>query len=160
MAAIWARAKIDQIEDGLYRREDPAEVRKDAVAVALHHRLVTRYTSLVALDDRPARPPETPVESREIERNLPHGMDYAHIFGQASAEAPMKMRTLTPGLMRKIKAVGQPGGQPVGQPVGLPQGATAAELQALVGLGLVSLGLGLVLLLWIRRGRRAGAAGA
>ncbi len=77
----------------------------------------------------------------------------------------MRMRTLTPGLMRKIKAVGQPGGQPGGQtggqPIGLPQGATAAELQTLVGLALVSLGL--VLLLWIRRGRRgrrAGAAGA
>ena len=68
------------------------------------------------------------------------------------------MRTLTPGLMRKIKAVGQPGVQPGGQPVDLPQTATAAELQTLVGLGLVSLGL--VLLLWIRRGRRAGAANA
>ncbi|MCH8809075.1 MAG: VWA domain-containing protein, partial [Proteobacteria bacterium] len=156
VAAIWARAKIDWIEDGLYRREDPAAVRKDAVAVALHHRLVTRYTSLVAVDDRPARPPEKPLESREIERNLPAGWDYAHVFG---ADRPgMIMRTLTPGLMRKIKAVGQPGGQPGGQPVGLPQTATPAELRSLVGLGLVSLGL--VLLLWVRRGRRAGAAGA
>ena len=158
VAAIWARAKIDQIEDGLYRREDPAEVRKSAVAVALHHRLVTRYTSLVAVDDRSVRPPETPLESREIERNLPQGMDYARVFGDASAAAPMKMRSLAPGLMRKIKAVGQPGGQTVGQPIGLPQTATPAELQALVGLGLVSLGL--VLLFWIGRGRRAGAAGA
>ncbi len=117
---------------------------------------MTRYTSLVAVDDQPARPPETPLESREIERNLPAGWDYAHVFGADKPE--MKMRTLTPGLMRKIKAVGQPGAQPVGQPVGLPQGATAAGLQTLVGLALVSLGL--VLLLWIRRGRRAGAAGA
>ncbi|MCH7795605.1 MAG: hypothetical protein IH900_10775, partial [Proteobacteria bacterium] len=122
VAAIWARAKIDWIEDGLYRREDPAAVRKDAVAVALHHRLVTRYTSLVAVDDRPARPPEKPLESREIERNLPAGWDYAHVFGQASAEAPMKMRTLTPGLMRKIKAVGQrgPAGGSTGGPAGRP----------------------------------------
>jgi hypothetical protein len=60
--------------------------------------------------------------------------------------------------MRKIKAVGQPGAQPGAQPIGLPQSATAAGLQTLVGLALVSLGL--VLLLWIRRGRRAGAAGA
>ena len=152
VAAIWARAKIDQNEDGLYRCENPAEVRKDAVAVALHHRLVTRYTSLVAVDDRPARPPEKPLESRAIERNLPHGMDYTQVFGADWPE--MKMRTLTPGLMRKIKAVGQPGGQPVG----LPQTATPAELQALVGLGLVLLGL--VVLIWVRRGRRAGAAGA
>ncbi len=58
--------------------------------------------------------------------------------------------------MRKINAVGQPGG-PAGQAIGLPQTATAAELQALVGLGLVALGL--VLLLALRRGRRAAAAG-
>jgi Ca-activated chloride channel family protein len=152
VAAIWARAKIDHIEDGRYRREHPDEVRGKALAVALRHELVTRYTSLVAIDERPARPPESGLEVREIPRNLPAGWSWQHVFG--TEQPPLKLRQLAPGLMRKINAVGQPGGQAIG----LPQTATPAQLQALIGLGL--LGLGLVLLLALRRGRRAGAAAA
>ena len=156
VAAIWARAKIDQIEDGRYRRENPAEVRGKALAVALRHQLVTRYTSLVAIDPRPARPPEAGSVVREIPRNLPAGWSWEHVFG--TDQPPLEMRRLAPGLMRKINAVGQSGGQPAGQAIGLPQTATPAQLQALIGLGLV--GLGLLLLLALRRGRRAGRAGA
>ncbi len=155
VAAIWARAKIDQIEDGLYRREPPNEVRGKALAVALRHELVTRYTSLVAIDPRPARPLETELEVREIPRNLPAGWSWEHVFG--TEQPPLKMRQLSPGLMRKINAVGAPAGQSGAQAIGLPQTATPAELQALIGLGLVALGL--VLLLALRRGRRAAAAG-
>ena len=154
VAAIWARSKIDHIEDGRYRRENPAEVRGKALAVALHHELVTRYTSLVAIDERPARPPEAGLEVREIPRNLPAGWSWEHVFG--TEQPPLEMRNLAPGLMRKINAVGQPGG-PAGQAIGLPQTATSAELQALAGAALVALGL--LLLLILRRGRRAGVAG-
>ena len=154
VAAIWARSKIDHIEDGRYRRENPAEVRGKALAVALRHELVTRYTSLVAIDERPARPPEAGLEVREIPRNLPAGWSWEHVFG--TEQPPLEMRNLAPGLMRKINAVGQPGG-PAGQAIGLPQTATSAELQALAGAALVALGL--LLLLILRRGRRAAAAG-
>ncbi len=147
VAAIWARAKIDQIEDGRFTGEDPAKVREGVIEVALGHQLVTPYTSLVAVDDRPARPPGERLESKEIERNLPHGMDWAHVFGATQPE--MKLRILSPGLMRKINATGQP--------VGLPQTATPATQQAIIGLGLLSLGL--FLILFVRRARRAGMAG-
>jgi Ca-activated chloride channel family protein len=152
VAAIWARSKIDHIEDGRYRRENPAEVRGKAMAVALRHELVTRYTSLVAIDERPARPTEAGLETLEIPRNLPAGWSWQHVFG--TEQPPLEMRTISPGLMQKINAVGAPGGQAIG----LPQTATPAQLQALAGLGLVALGL--VLLLAWRRGRRAGTAGA
>ncbi len=146
VAAIWARGKIDQIEDGRFRGEHPDEVRGKALAVALHHELVTRYTSLVAIDTRPGRPPETGLETLEIPRNLPEGWSWEHVFG--TEQPPFRMRTLSPGLMRKINAVGQENGQAIG----LPQTATPAQLQALIGAGL--LGLGLLLMLALRRGRR------
>jgi Ca-activated chloride channel family protein len=152
VAAIWARSKIDQIEDGRFRGEQPDEVRGKALAVALHHDLVTRYTSLVAIDPRPARPPEADLEVREIPRNLPEGWSWEHVFG--TDQPPLELRKLSPSLMHKINAVGAP----ASQAIGLPQTATPAQLQALTGLAL--LGLGLLLLLALRRGRRAGAAGA
>ncbi len=146
VAAIWARGKIDQIEDGRFRAEDPATVRGKALAVALHHELVTRYTSLVAIDTRPGRPPEAGLETLEIPRNLPEGWSWEHVFG--TEQPPFRMRELSPGLMRKINAVGQMDGQAIG----LPQTATPAQLQALIGAAL--LGLGLLLMLALRRGRR------
>ena len=124
-------------------------MRGKALAVALRHDLVTRYTSLVAIDPRPARPPGSGLEVREIPRDLPAGWSWEQVFG--TEQPPLEMRTLSPGLMRKINAVGQPGSRAIG----LPQTATPAQLQALVGLGLVALGL--VLLLLQRRRRRAGA---
>ena len=146
VAAIWARGKIDQIEDGRFRAEDPATVRGKALAVALHHELVTRYTSLVAIDTRPGRSPEAGLETLEIPRNLPEGWSWEHVFG--TEQPPFRMRELSPGLMRKINAVGQMDGQAIG----LPQTATPAQLQALIGAAL--LGLGLLLMLALRRGRR------
>ncbi len=154
VAAIWARGKIDQIEDGRFRGEHPNEVRGKALAVALHHELVTRYTSLVAIDTRPGRPPEAGLQTLEIPRNLPEGWSWEHVFG--TEQPPFRMRELSPGLMRKINAVGAPADQGAGQSgaqtIGLPQTATPAQLQALIGAAL--LGLGLLLMLALRRGRR------
>jgi len=139
IAALWARAKIDRIEDGLARGADPAEVRSAALEVALAHRLVTRYTSLIAVDDAPpVRPQGADLQSREVPRNLPAGWDYAKVFGPEPTE--MKLRRLPPDLMQRINAVGQP--------VTLPQTATPALLQAMIGSALLLFGA--LLVLWWR----------
>ncbi len=144
VAAIWARAKFADIQDGLYRGRDRAAVRKDAVALALKHRLVTTYTSLVAVDEVKARPEGAPLDSAEVPRNLPHGMDYDKVFG--AAEQTMPLRSLPAPLMREAAARG------VG--VGLPQTATPAEVLALSGLSFLLLGL--VFLIAVGRIRQAG----
>src|SRR3546814_2373543 len=59
VASVWARAKLTQIEDGLYRSgadADRAAIRAQALAPAPEPRLVTRYPSLVATADAVARP--------------------------------------------------------------------------------------------------------
>jgi Ca-activated chloride channel family protein len=144
VAAIWARARFAEIQDGLYRGRDRAAVREDAVAVALKHRLVTTYTSLVAVDEIKARPNRDPLDSVEVPRNLPHGMDYEKIFG--AAEKTMPLRSLPAPLLQEAAARG------VG--IGLPQTATPAEVLALSGL--TCLLLGLVFVIAVGRIRRAG----
>jgi Ca-activated chloride channel family protein len=49
----WARAKIDSILDEQHRGRDAESVRSEVVALALEHQIVTRHTSLIAVDDRP-----------------------------------------------------------------------------------------------------------
>ncbi len=57
IARLWAQAKVESLEDELRRGGDETLIRPQVVEHALAHRLVTRYTSLVAIDKMPARPP-------------------------------------------------------------------------------------------------------
>jgi len=149
VAALWARAKIAGIRDGLHLGEDPAEVRERATKVALKHQLVTAYTSLVAVDDRIARPQGATHERRELPRELPEGWSYDHVFGEA--EKVMKLRAMPASFMQQI-AVSDAA---QGQQVRLPQTATPAAQRALLGLCLVVLGLALLLILARFRRRNA-----
>lgn len=57
VGALWARAKIAALMDELRLGADEAIVRPAVVKVALEHHLVSRYTSLVAVDVTPTAPP-------------------------------------------------------------------------------------------------------
>lgn len=133
VAAIWARAKITDITRAARRDRDiPAEVtRQRIVDVALAHQLVSKHTSLVAVEDEIARPSEAVVASAGVPTNLPAGMDPAFagrgVPGQASLQhtapaAPPKVLRL------KTSAAG------TGQRVALPGTATDADLRLATGL--------------------------
>ncbi len=141
VAAIWARAKLEQIEDGLYLGQDPQAVRRQALAVALRHRLVTRYTSLVAVDEEVVRPPEEALESAEVARELPAGWSYEHVFGEA--DKAMELRELPAPLLQKTGTT---------TPIALPRGATTARQQFVMAAGFLSLSLLLLVLVRLRRG--------
>lgn len=50
IAARWARTKIASLMDDLTVGADPDQVRADVIEVALAHNMVTKYTSLVAVE--------------------------------------------------------------------------------------------------------------
>jgi Ca-activated chloride channel family protein len=60
VGALWARAKIASLMDELRLGADEAVVRPAVLKVALEHRLVSRYTSLVAVDVTPTSPTGDP----------------------------------------------------------------------------------------------------
>jgi Ca-activated chloride channel family protein len=51
------------------------------VDIALKHHLVSRHTSLVAIDVTPARPDGEPLDSQALSVNLPHGWSQDAVFG-------------------------------------------------------------------------------
>jgi Ca-activated chloride channel family protein len=53
VAYRWARARVESLMDLLHEGADPAMVRDEVLALALRFGLVTRYTSLVAVEQRP-----------------------------------------------------------------------------------------------------------
>ncbi|HZD52695.1 MAG TPA: marine proteobacterial sortase target protein, partial [Woeseiaceae bacterium] len=59
IAAVWARSRIADLLDRERRGEDPQAMRAGVIQTALKHHLVSKYTSLVAIDKTPVRPPSS-----------------------------------------------------------------------------------------------------
>jgi Ca-activated chloride channel family protein len=74
VGVLWARAKIDALMDAGRRGAPEAEVRSAVVDVALTHHLVSKFTSLVAVDVTPARPAGTDASTHAIAGNVPEGL--------------------------------------------------------------------------------------
>lgn len=70
---LWARARIDSLEDELRRGGDADSLRAQVVDVALRHGLVSTYTSLVAVDRTPARPKDQTMGSTRVANAIPDG---------------------------------------------------------------------------------------
>jgi Ca-activated chloride channel family protein len=66
IARLWAQSKIEDLEEQLRRGGDEAVIRAQALDVALAHKLVTRWTSLVAVDRTPVRPADAPLAGAQL----------------------------------------------------------------------------------------------
>src|SRR5262249_22866821 len=88
VAQLWARAKISGIEESRYAGVAMEAVDAGVLKTALDFHLVSRLTSLVAVDKTPVRPAGEHLDVRQIATMLPKGWDFAHVFGpQAEARA-------------------------------------------------------------------------
>ncbi|MEO8672247.1 MAG: marine proteobacterial sortase target protein [Tahibacter sp.] len=85
---LWARNKIDAIDDALMRGGDEPGLRQQMLDVALKFHLVSRYTSLVAIDKTPQRPPGSALQSTQIANATPDG---SVNFAQTATDAPLKI---------------------------------------------------------------------
>ena len=73
IATLWARAKIRSLMDAKVRGKPEAEVRDEILKVALPHKLVTAYTSLVAVEQRISRPEGKTAKSNNVPNAVAHG---------------------------------------------------------------------------------------
>jgi Ca-activated chloride channel homolog len=78
---LWARRKIAAAMDRRAKGAAEATVRNEVLEVALAHGLVSKYTSLVAVDVTPTRPEAEGIATRPVPTNLPAGWEYNRVFG-------------------------------------------------------------------------------
>jgi len=95
IGALWARKKIRSMMEALSLGADEAEVKKAVLATALEHRLVSRYTSLVAVDKTVSRPKGTPAAKEAVEGAAPRGLQLEAVFGGGA-------RTATPAALQML----------------------------------------------------------
>jgi Ca-activated chloride channel family protein len=108
--SIWARKKIatlmDQIRQNQNTEGDEVEqLRNNIIETALTHHLVSKYTSLVAVDVTPARTREALLNSNALPVNLPEGWDHKKVFGQLPATATNAPFAFLSGLLMLFTAL-------------------------------------------------------
>lgn len=136
VAKLWARRRIDDAEVAQSTGRIPStEADRRILALALEHHLVSRMTSLVAVDRTPVRPAGEPLRQSDVPINLPAGWDFDKVFGEPSVlqkDAMLDAKLIAVSMTRPSLA-GTP--KPM---VKLPQTATLSDLFALLGAGLMA----------------------
>jgi Ca-activated chloride channel family protein len=152
LSKLWARRKIADAEVARTTRQaSPEDADKTILALALEHQLVTRLTSLVAVDKTPSRPEGAPLKVAELPINLPAGWDFEKVFGerQRTPVAPTERRADNAQVqIAALKRV-QPIVTQAPNTVTLPKTATDAELKMIAGVILLTVSL--ILLVFTRR---------
>lgn len=147
VASVWARAKLEAIEDRQWRGGDASEVRQAAIRHALAYDLVSSYTSLVAVDQEIARPEDQALHTTEVERNLPAGWEYDKVFGERATGIDPATLPAPDALMQRISLPDSF----LADMQRLPATATPAQLHMLFGAALLLLAVASLML-----GRRIG----
>ncbi|KRR20578.1 hypothetical protein CQ14_11210 [Bradyrhizobium lablabi] len=154
LSKLWARRKIADAEVARTTRQaSPEDADKAILALALEHQLVTRLTSLVAVDKTPSRPQGEPLKVSELPINLPAGWDFEKVFGERPRipATPVERRADTEEARVQVAALKrvQPVVTQAPNTVTLPKTATNAELKMIAGVILLTFSL--ILLVFNRR---------
>ena len=95
---LWARRMIDDWLARLSLGGNARAVRDAVSQLALEHHLVSRYTSLVAVDRTPSRPLEQGLQSAGVPTRLPAGWSATAVFGRLPGTATPAALYLLAGL--------------------------------------------------------------
>ncbi|MFM9862924.1 MAG: marine proteobacterial sortase target protein [Micropepsaceae bacterium] len=151
VSKLWARSKISGIESSRYKGGNEGDIDAAVLKVALDHHLVSRLTSLVAVDVTPSRPVGELLSSHEMPTNLPHGWNFEKVFGEDPSN-PLIKASVDQDLLKKLAGSTKPATANDGEGVQLPQGDAGTVLQLVIGLLFLSSG---VMLLVMRRKQKA-----
>jgi len=155
IGTLWARSRIADLMASLHRGADADSVRQAVTATALRHKLVSRYTSLIAVEQKISRPVDEPLFGRDIARNLPDGWVYDKVFGARlkQMKAPVRKAAFSgaPAAATPAAAAADAARAAVRLPAGgqavsvrLPAGATSGPLQLFAGIAALLAAAGLL----------------
>jgi len=85
LSVLWAREKIADLEERRFDRQGAGKIDAEILKTALDHHLVSRLTSLVAVDVTPSRDMSSPLTTMKVPTQLPQGWDFAKLASNSSS---------------------------------------------------------------------------
>ncbi len=99
VGVLFARDKIEAIEDARRNVGSVDDAKRATIAVALAHHLVSAYTSLVAVDVTPTAPAGILPLRTGVPGNLPDGLSHEAITGLPQTATPALLELLAGALL-------------------------------------------------------------
>ena len=97
VATLWARNRVADLMNLQANRVADTDIRAQVLPLALEYQLVTKYTSLIAVDKTPVRRPDEPLASTRIESTKPLGQNWP-AAGIPSTATPAQLHLLVGAL--------------------------------------------------------------
>ncbi|HEV8254089.1 MAG TPA: VIT domain-containing protein [Vicinamibacteria bacterium] len=97
LASVWARRKIEDLSDQMaVALGETGPLEDEITDLALRYRLMSAYTSFVAIDEAQGPIADEPRPPRRmlVPLPLPEGLSFEGIFGEARFESPMETITV------------------------------------------------------------------
>ncbi len=136
IAKLWARRGIEDAEVSQSLRGVPSMLADARILqLATEHHLVSRMTSLVAVDKTPSRPAGQRLTRADIPLNLPAGWDFDKVFGGEKPAIERKASLDNVQLASLKTSLAPVTTAHSARQMILPQTATRAELFTLFGFG-------------------------
>lgn len=121
VGTLWARRRIEDLTTRRPTRPEAAEI-DEIVGLALRFKLITAYTSFVAVERELLADPGLPLTTMIVPNQLPEGVSYEGIFGEPSATTaevlPARVKPGDPEI--RVKAPASASAVRVGLPFGEP----------------------------------------
>lgn len=105
ISKLWARQKIDDILTRSIRAADKKNQRQEIIDIALEHHLVSKYTSLVAIDKTPAKPVDEHLNKVAVPVNMPQGWSMTGSIGQLPQTGTRSILLIVLGLICILSAL-------------------------------------------------------
>lgn len=103
LGVLWARHKIGELSErmgqGTHDASARASLKKEIIHLALAHHLVSRFTSLVAVDVTPIRPGTENFKTRAVPTNLPDGQHYEMVVGLPHTATSAQIQLMVGGVL-------------------------------------------------------------
>jgi Ca-activated chloride channel homolog len=99
LGTLWARRRIDDLSSRQQWGEPSKDVQEEIIALALRRKLITQYTSFVAVEKQVSVDTRIPLDTLLVGNELPEGVAFQGIFGEGSAQVtPARVKPGDPEL--------------------------------------------------------------
>jgi Ca-activated chloride channel family protein len=105
LGSLWAREKVATLIDRVREGAPEDEIRAQVIELATAHRLVTKYTSFVAVDKTPVRAATDQLKLGAVPTLLPEGWEYDKVFGELPRGATDSRFALLTGMLALLLAI-------------------------------------------------------